>query len=158
MDDFVADRVKDLSNIDDKTVIELTADIVSAYVGNNPLPASGLPELIASVSASVRKLAGVAVTESPSLVPAVNPKKSVFPDYIVCLEDGKKFKSLKRHLRTDYGLSPDDYRAKWGLPPDYPMVAPSYSATRSALAKSTGLGRKPAAPPAATRAKRKTTA
>lgn len=158
MDDFVADRVKDLSNIDDKTVIELTADIVSAYVGNNPLPASGLPELIASVSASVRKLAGAAVTESPSLVPAVNPKKSVFPDYIVCLEDGKKFKSLKRHLRTDYGLSPDDYRAKWGLPPDYPMVAPSYSATRSALAKSTGLGRKPAAPPAATKAKRKTTA
>lgn len=158
MDDFVANRVKDLSNIDDKTVIELTADIVSAYVGNNPLPASGLPELIASVSASVRKLAGAAVTESPSLVPAVNPKKSVFPDYIVCLEDGKKFKSLKRHLRTDYGLSPDDYRAKWGLPPDYPMVAPSYSATRSALAKSTGLGRKPAAPPAATKAKRKTTA
>ena len=88
----------------------------------------------------------------------MNPKKSVFPDYIVCLEDGKKFKSLKRHLRTDYGLSPDDYRAKWGLPPDYPMVAPSYSATRSALAKSTGLGRKPAAPPAATKAKRKTTA
>lgn len=147
-----------MSNIDDKTVIELTADIVSAYVGNNPLPASGLPELIASVSASVRKLAGAAVTESPSLVPAVNPKKSVFPDYIVCLEDGKKFKSLKRHLRTDYGLSPDDYRAKWGLPPDYPMVAPSYSATRSALAKSTGLGRKPVAPPAATKAKRKTTA
>ncbi len=150
--------MKDLSNIDDKTVIELTADIVSAYVGNNPLPASGLPELIASVSASVRKLAGAVVTESPSLVPAVNPKKSVFPDYIVCLEDGKKFKSLKRHLRTDYGLSPDDYRATWGLPPDYPMVAPSYSATRSALAKSTGLGRKPAAPPAATKAKRKTTA
>jgi predicted transcriptional regulator len=147
--------MKELSNIDDKTVIELTADIVSAYVGNNPLPASGLPELIASVSASVRKLAGAAVTESPSLVPAVNPKKSVFPDYIVCLEDGKKFKSLKRHLRTDYGLSPDDYRAKWGLPPDYPMVAPSYSATRSALAKSTGLGRKLAAPPPAKAAKSK---
>jgi predicted transcriptional regulator len=146
VDDFVAKKVKELSNIEDKTVIELTADIVSAYVGNNPLPASGLPDLIASVSASVRKLAGAAVVESPSLVPAVNPKKSVFPDYIVCLEDGKKFKSLKRHLRTDYGLSPDDYRAKWGLPPDYPMVAPNYSATRSALAKSTGLGRKPAAP------------
>lgn len=149
MDDFLANRVKELSNIEDKTVIELTADIVSAYVGNNPLPASGLPDLIASVSASVRKLAGTAVVESPSLVPAVNPKKSVFPDYIICLEDGKKFKSLKRHLRTDYGLSPDDYRAKWGLPPDYPMVAPNYSATRSALAKSTGLGRKPAAAPAA---------
>lgn len=138
---FAADRVKDLSNIDDKTVIELTADIVSAYVGNNPLPASGLPELIASVSASVRKLAGAAVTESPSLVPAVNPKKSVFPDYIVCLEDGKKFKSLKRHLRTDYGLSPDDYRAKWGLPPDYPMVAPAYAQRRSDFAKRIGLGK-----------------
>lgn len=138
--------MKDLSNIEDKTVIELTADIVSAYVGNNPLPVSGLPDLIASVSASVRKLGGAVVAESPSLVPAVNPKKSVFPDYIVCLEDGKKFKSLKRHLRTDYGLSPDEYRTKWGLPPDYPMVAPNYSATRSALAKSTGLGRKPAAP------------
>ena len=148
-----------MSNIEDKTVIELTADIVSAYVGNNPLPASGLPDLIASVSASVRKLAGAVVVESPSLVPAVNPKKSVFPDYIVCLEDGKKFKSLKRHLRTDYGLSPDDYRAKWGLPPDYPMVAPNYSATRSALAKSTGLGRKPAAVPAAVaKPKRKATA
>jgi len=160
VDDFVANRVKELSNIEDKTIIELTADIVSAYVGNNPLPASGLPDLIASVSASVRKLAGAAVVESPSLVPAVNPKKSVFPDYIVCLEDGKKFKSLKRHLRTDYGLSPDDYRAKWGLPPDYPMVAPNYSATRSALAKSTGLGRKPAAAPAAVAkgTKRKATA
>ncbi|TGQ66638.1 MAG: transcriptional regulator [Mesorhizobium sp.] len=148
-----------MSNIEDKTIIELTADIVSAYVGNNPLPASGLPDLIASVSASVRKLGGVVVAESPSLVPAVNPKKSVFPDYIVCLEDGKKFKSLKRHLRTDYGLSPDEYRAKWSLPSDYPMVAPNYSATRSALAKSTGLGRKPAAPPAGAKgAKRKATA
>ncbi|TGT92495.1 transcriptional regulator, partial [bacterium M00.F.Ca.ET.155.01.1.1] len=77
--------------------------------------------------------------------PAVNPKRSVHDDYIVCLEDGKKFKSLKRHLSTDHGLTPDEYRAKWGLPADYPMVAPSYSATRSALAKSSGLGRKPAA-------------
>jgi predicted transcriptional regulator len=152
--------VKQLSNIDDKTVIELTADIVSAYVGNNPLPASGLPDLIASVSASVRKLSSIAVAESATLVPAVNPKKSVFPDYIVCLEDGKKFKSLKRHLRTDYALSPDEYRAKWGLPSDYPMVAPNYSATRSALARSTGLGRKPAAPPVASAkaSKRKMTA
>ena len=135
-----------MHNIDDKTAIELTADIVSAYVGNNPLPASGLPDLIASVSASVRKLASVAaVKETPVLTPAVNPKRSVFPDHIVCLEDGKKLKSLKRHLATDHGLTPDEYRAKWGLAPDYPMVAPSYSATRSALAKSSGLGRKPAA-------------
>jgi len=129
-----------LSNIEDKTVIELTADIVSAYVGNNPLPASGLPDLIASVSASVRKLAGAVVVESPSLVPAVNPKKSVFPDYIVCLEDGKKFKSLKRHLRTQYKMTPEQYREKWGLAPDYPMVAPNYAAARSQLAKQMGLG------------------
>ncbi|MEO5758250.1 MAG: MucR family transcriptional regulator [Mesorhizobium sp.] len=149
-----------MSNIDDKTAIELTADIVSAYVGNNPLPAAGLPDLIASVNAAVRKLGGVAAVETPALNPAVNPKKSVFPDYIICLEDGKKFKSLKRHLRTDYALSPDEYRAKWSLPQDYPMVAPNYSATRSALAKSTGLGRKPAAPPvaAAKATKRKATA
>jgi predicted transcriptional regulator len=133
-----------LHTIDNKTAIELTADIVSAYVGNNPLPASSLPDLIASVSASVRKLGNAAVVETPALNPAVNPKRSVFPDHIVCLEDGKKFKSLKRHLMTDHGLSPDEYRAKWSLPSDYPMVAPNYSATRSALAKSSGLGRKPA--------------
>lgn len=138
-----------MSSIDNKTAIELTADIVSAYVGNNPLPASGLPDLIASVSASVRKLGSMAEAESVTLTPAVNPKRSVFPDHIVCLEDGKKFKSLKRHLSTDHHLSPDEYRAKWGLPPDYPMVAPNYSATRSALAKSSGLGRKPATPAAA---------
>ncbi|RVC57757.1 transcriptional regulator, partial [Mesorhizobium sp. M4B.F.Ca.ET.088.02.2.1] len=99
-----------MHNIDDKTAIELTADIVSAYVGNNPLPASGLPDLIASVSASVRKLSSVAAAkEAPVLNPAVNPKRSVFPDHIVCLEDGKKFKSLKRHLATDHGLTPDEY-------------------------------------------------
>lgn len=135
-----------MSNIDERTINELTADIVSAYVSNNPLPVSGLPDLIASVRASVGRLSGAAAPESVSLNPAVNPKKSVFPDYIICLEDGKKFKSLKRHLNTTYGLSPDDYRAKWGLPSDYPMVAANYSATRSALAKSSGLGRKPAIP------------
>jgi predicted transcriptional regulator len=135
--------VKKLSNIDDKTAIELTADIVSAYVGNNPLPASGLPDLIASVSASVRKLAGGgAVKESAPLAPAVNPKRSVFPDHIVCLEDGKKFKSLKRHLSTHYDMTPEQYREKWNLPRDYPMVAPGYAAARSALAKKMGLGRK----------------
>jgi predicted transcriptional regulator len=148
-----------LQTLDNKTAIELTADIVSAYVGNNPLPASSLPDLIASVSASVRKLGSAAAVESPVLNPAVNPKRSVFPDHIVCLEDGKKFKSLKRHLMTDHGLSPDEYRTKWSLPPDYPMVAPNYSATRSALAKSSGLGRKPAVPAATAKVtKRKTKA
>lgn len=140
-------------------LIELTADVVAAYVSNNPVPVSELPNLIADIHAALGRVGGTS-EQAPvdKQKPAVNPKRSVHDDYIVCLEDGKKFKSLKRHLRTDYGLSPDDYRAKWGLPPDYPMVAPSYSATRSALAKSTGLGRKPAAPPAATKAKRKTTA
>lgn len=148
-----------MQTLDNKTAIELTADIVSAYVGNNPLPASSLPDLIASVSASVRKLGSAAAVESPVLTPAVNPKRSVFPDHIVCLEDGKKFKSLKRHLMTDHGLSPDEYRTKWSLPPDYPMVAPNYSATRSALAKSSGLGRKPAVPAATAKVtKRKTKA
>lgn len=121
--------------------IELTASIVAAYVSHNPVPAGSLPDLIATVNASVRKLEGPVAAPVQELVPAVNPKKSVFPDHIICLEDGKRFKSLKRHLRTDFGLSPDEYRAKWNLPADYPMVAPNYSATRSALAKSTGLGR-----------------
>jgi predicted transcriptional regulator len=149
-----------LPNVDDMTAgdmtaIELTADIVSAYVGNNPLPASRLPELIASISASVRKLSEVAAEESPGLTPAVNPKRSVFPNYIVCLDDGKRFKSLKRHLSKFHGVTPDEYRAKWGLAPNYPMVAPNYSATRSELAKSSGLGRKPVAPAPAKVTKRK---
>ncbi len=118
----------------------LTATIVSAYVGHNAVPASQLPELIASVERSVRGLGAAARPVEP-LVPAVNPKKSVGPDFIVCLEDGKLFKSLRRHLMTEYGLTPDAYRARWGLAPDYPMVAPNYSRTRSALAKASGLGR-----------------
>jgi predicted transcriptional regulator len=120
----------------------LTADVVSAFVSNNSVPVAELPKLIASVHQSLSGLSQPQPATVERKAPAVNPKKSVFPDYIICLDDGKKFKSLKRHLRTDHGLSPDDYRAKWGLPPDYPMVAPNYSATRSALAKSTGLGRK----------------
>lgn len=119
----------------------LTADIVSAYVSNNALPAAQLPALIASVDATVRGLGGEVKAEAPVPVPAVNPKRSIFPDHIICLEDGKKFKSLKRHLATDYGLTPEQYREKWGLPADYPMVAPNYSEKRSALAKASGLGR-----------------
>lgn len=122
-------------------LVSLTATIVSAYVSNNPVPAANLPELIASVDRSVRGLGAGAAEPAASLVPAVNPKRSVFPDHIVCLEDGKKFRSLKRHLSSAYGLTPDAYRAKWGLAADYPMVAPNYSERRSVLAKASGLGR-----------------
>lgn len=127
--------------------IELTASIVSAYVSNNPVPSGQLPDLIASVNAAVRGLAGPVKTAPIELIPAVNPKRSIFPDHIICLEDGRKFKSLKRHLRTDFGLTPDEYRAKWNLPGDYPMVAPNYSQKRSALAKASGLGRHAKLPP-----------
>ncbi|QKC94825.1 MucR family transcriptional regulator [Mesorhizobium sp. NZP2298] len=121
---------------------ELTADIVSAYVSNNPLPVSGLPDVIASVHASLSRLGTPIAPVFEPQTPAVNPKRSVTPDFIICLEDGKKFKSLKRHLSTDFGLTPDAYRAKWNLPHDYPMTAPNYAAQRSQLAKSIGLGRK----------------
>ena len=125
----------------DGDLIDLAADIVSAYVSNNTVPASDLPALIADVHRALsRTQMGMNEPAPEPLKPAVNPKKSVFPDYIVCLEDGKKFKSLKRHLRTHYDLSPEDYREKWGLANDYPMVAPNYAAARSALAKKMGLG------------------
>lgn len=117
----------------------LTAGIVSAYVGNNAVPAGQLPELIASIDRSVRALS----TPAPKLEerrPAVDPKRSIFPDFLICLDDGKRFKSLKRHLRTDHGLTPDAYRARWNLPANYPMVAPNYSAKRSAIAKTAALG------------------
>ena len=122
-------------------LIELTADIVSAFVSNNPLPTGGLPDLIASVHASLSRISQPTAIEPALQTPAVNPKKSVFPDYIVSLEDGRKFKSMKRHLGL-LGMTPDEYRAKWSLPADYPMVAPSYAAKRSELAKASGLGRK----------------
>lgn len=122
--------------------VEQTTSIVSAYVRSNPVSATDLPKLIASVHSALNELGQVAPEpETPD--PAVPVRKSVQNDHIICLEDGKKFKSLKRHLRTHYNLSPDEYRAKWGLPADYPMVAPHYSAVRSQLAKSNGLGRKP---------------
>lgn len=132
------------TNLNGDTLIELTADVVAAYVSNNPVPASELPNLIAEIHAALGRVGGVqeaAPAEKPK--PAVNPKKSIHDDYIVCLEDGKKFKSLKRHLMTHYGLTPEQYREKWGLDANYPMVAPNYAAARSQLAKKMGLGRKP---------------
>jgi predicted transcriptional regulator len=121
--------------------IELAADIVSAYVSNNSVPTGELPGLISEVHTALMKVSVGAIelpTEAPK--PAVPVKKSVTPDYIVCLEDGKKFKSLKRHLRTQYNMTPEQYREKWALPIDYPMVAPSYAKARSELAKEMGLG------------------
>ena len=122
--------------------IELAADIVSAYVSNNSVPSSDLPALISEIhGALVRVSSGAPV---PAVVepqkPAIAPKKSIGSDYLICLEDGKKFKSLKRHLRTHYNLSPEEYREKWNLGADYPMVAPNYAKARSALAKQMGLG------------------
>ncbi|RWL80674.1 MAG: transcriptional regulator [Mesorhizobium sp.] len=140
----------------DETInlIELTADIVSAYVSTNPVPVTSLPELISSVNSSLSKIGQPTEPEKAAQASAVNPKRSVFPDYIICLEDGKKFKSLKRHLDVHYGMTPDEYREKWGLKSDYPMVAPNYAAARSEMAKAIGLGRK-AAPAKKTTAKRK---
>lgn len=127
--------------------LELTAEIVAAYVRNNPVPIGEVPRLIKDVHRAIIDLSVVnaLAPEKPAPTPAVNPKKSVHQDFIICLEDGKKFKSLKRHIGTHYGLTPDEYREKWGLDPSYPMVAPAYAAARSALAKKMGLGRKPAA-------------
>lgn len=125
------------------TYIELTADIVSAYVSNNSVSAAEIPALINQVHAALMRVSsGQAEAPSEPLKPAISVKKSITPEYIVCLEDGKKFKSLKRHLMTHYGLSPDQYREKWGLDPSYPMVAPNYAQARSQLAKKMGLGRK----------------
>jgi predicted transcriptional regulator len=121
--------------------MELTADIVSAYVSNNTVAASEIPDLINQVHRALLRVSGGVVELSAEPVkPAVSVKRSVTPEYIVCLEDGKKFKSLKRHLRTQYGMTPEQYREKWNLPPEYPMVAPNYAAARSQLAKQMGLG------------------
>jgi len=121
--------------------IELTADIVSAYVSNNAVAASEIPDLINQVHlALVRVSGGLGEVQAEPVKPAVSVKRSVTPEYIVCLEDGKRFKSLKRHLRTQYKMTPEQYREKWNLGADYPMVAPNYAAARSRLAKQMGLG------------------
>ena len=121
--------------------VALTAEIVSAYVSNNTVAAADIPSLIAQVHGALSRVSNGAAdgaTEAPK--PAISLKRSVTPEYIVCLEDGKKFKSLKRHLRTQYNMTPEQYREKWNLPVDYPMVAPNYAAARSELAKQMGLG------------------
>lgn len=125
-------------------LLEMTVEIVSAYVGNNATDASALPGLIQQVHDALARISGddAAEPEPEALAPAVPIEKSVRPDYIVCLEDGRKFKVLTRYIRTRYDMSPDEYRAKWGLPPSYPMVAPSYSKARSDFARTIGLGRK----------------
>ncbi len=129
--------------VEQGALVELTADIVSAYVSNNTLVPTDLPGMIDDIYEALNKAAlKAALPVKEELKPAVSVKKSITPDYIICLEDGKKFKSLKRHLRTHYDLSPEEYRDKWGLPHDYPMVAPNYAAARSQLAKKMGLGQR----------------
>ncbi|HEV2560691.1 MAG TPA: MucR family transcriptional regulator [Rhizomicrobium sp.] len=123
-------------------LLRLATDIVAAYVSNNPVPVSELPGMIKSVHSTLGGLTGgVTADVGTAQKPAINVKKSVTPEYIVCLEDGKKLKMLKRYLRSRYNMTPDEYRAKWGLPADYPMVAPNYAQQRSDFAKKIGLGR-----------------
>ncbi|WP_119461531.1 MucR family transcriptional regulator [Rhodospirillaceae bacterium SYSU D60014] len=124
-------------------LLPLATDIVSAHLSNNTVAVSDLPQLIREVYQTLAMLGGVQTPASERPTPVVPIKKSVMPDYIVCLEDGKKLKMLKRHLRTAYGMSPEEYRERWGLPPDYPMVAPNYAKQRSKLAKDIGLGTQP---------------
>ena len=143
---------------DNAQLLEMTADIVSAYVGNNNVQAIEVPGLISSIHAALTQVSNGVVEPEPEVKdPAVPVRKSITPDFLICLEDGRKFKSLKRHLRTKYNMSPEEYRAKWGLAKDYPMVAPNYAKARSGLAKSMGLGqggRKPARAAAGGRAKK----
>ena len=127
-------------------ILRMTAEVVAAYVGNNSLSATQLPEVINTVYGTFNRVNGAIAPANRQPQKAFIPvRRSITPDYIVCLEDGKRLKMLKRHLRTVYGLSPDEYRAKWKLPTDYPMVAPNYSKQRSAFAKKNGLGRSAAA-------------
>ncbi len=132
------------SNPNQNDLLELTAEIVSAHASNNAVASGELPQVIKDVYATLSTL-GETPPEPDKPTPAIAIKKSITPDYLICLEDGKKLKMLKRHLKTSYDMSPDEYRERWGLPADYPMVAPNYAKKRSSLAKKIGLGRKPAA-------------
>lgn len=136
-------------------LLEMTADIISAYVSNNVVPPEAVPALIGSIHTTLSQLSGGTVAAEPEAKePAVPVRKSITPDYLICLEDGRKFKSLKRHLRTKYDMSPEEYRTKWGLPRDYPMVAPNYAKARSELAKQMGLGQGGRKPARASRARK----
>jgi len=129
-----------MDSLDDQNILMLTAEIVAAHVGNNPVAVGDLPKLIETVHDTLAGLDKPAEVEEPRPEPAVSIKKSITPDYLVCLEDGKKLKMLKRHLKTAYDMTPEEYREKWGLAADYPMVAPNYAKQRSELARSIGLG------------------
>jgi predicted transcriptional regulator len=122
-------------------ILKLASNIVAAYVSNNPIPASDVPTMIKTIHGTLGGLADSSTGEATTQKPAIAVKRSITPDYIICLEDGKKLKMLKRYLRSTYGMTPETYRAKWGLPADYPMVAPNYAAQRSEFAKKIGLGR-----------------
>ncbi|MEL6257985.1 MAG: MucR family transcriptional regulator [Pseudomonadota bacterium] len=136
---------EDIVGLDQNEILEMTADIVSSFVSNNPVHASALPEIIKTVYGSLHELVAPEPKEPPRPEPAVSISKSVTPEHIICLEDGKKLKMLKRYLRTRFNMTPDEYRARWNLPSDYPMVAPNYAERRSRFAKESGLGRKRAA-------------
>lgn len=136
----MAEQTPDVSA--EEELLRMTTDVVSAYVRNNTLPAGRLADVIAGVYHSLKSLdGGAALPKAEALKPAVPVRKSITAEYLVCLEDGKRLKMLKRHLRSTYNLTPDEYRQKWGLPADYPMVAPNYARERSAFAKKIGLGR-----------------
>lgn len=139
-----------------ETLITLTSDIVAAHVRNNNVPVTDLPALITNVYSALAGLGEAPVVEEAKREPAVSVRSSVKPDYIVCLEDGKKLIMLKRYLRTNYKMTPEEYRARWGLPADYPMVAPAYAEKRRDLAKKIGLGRKPGTPAPKPRRSKKT--
>ena len=132
----------DIQGLKSDDILRLATEIVAAYVSNNPIPVSEVPAMIKSVHGALGSLVGVSQGEVQTAQrPAIPIKRSITPDYIVCLEDGKKLKMLKRYLRSNFNMTPEEYRAKWGLPADYPMVAPNYAAQRSEFAKKIGLGR-----------------
>ena len=134
-------ETKSSASVDTTEILRLATEIVAAYVSNNAMAANDLPAMIRTVHSTLNNLDQTAPGRETDLTPAVPIKKSVTADYIICLEDGKKLKMLKRYLRSQYGLTPEEYKARWGLPHDYPMVAPNYAAQRSKLAKQIGLGR-----------------